>query len=106
MRHLRCRSAAGPAETTQPIDSTPSPAAERQLEWPSSSRGRYDTLSKRADTLTLLGDDVADDFPAFWSCQPHIEPLILDGQLRRVDAQQIEHRRVEVVHADRILDGG
>src|SRR6185436_15266828 len=52
-----------------------------------------------------LGEDVVDDRAALRASQPHIQTLILHGELCRVHAQQVQHRRVEVVHADRIFDG-
>src|SRR5207249_9151162 len=38
--------------------------------------------------------------------QTYVESLIFHGELRRVDPEQIQHRRVEVVDAHRMLDGG
>src|SRR5262249_58319333 len=49
-------------------------------------------------------DDVVDHGAALRAGQAHVEPLILHRELRGIDAEQIQHRGVEVVDADRVLD--
>ena len=52
-----------------------------------------------------LRNDVADDGAALRAGESDVQALILHRELCRVDAKQIQHRRVAIMHADGILDG-
>ena len=55
-----------------------------------------------AGPFSLSGEDVLDDV-AGHAGQPHVQPLELHGKPFVVHAEQVEHRRVEIVDADRIF---
>src|SRR5208282_1865855 len=52
-----------------------------------------------------LSENILDRF-AGYAGEPDVQALEFDRQFRVLDAEQSQHRRMEVVDIDRILDGG
>jgi len=55
----------------------------------------------RYDDVDLLGQYVSHDPPVDVG-QTEVSTLVLEGQLRMVDAQHVQHRRVQVVNMHRV----
>src|SRR5947208_3992290 len=53
--------------------------------------------------IFLSRDDVVKDF-ACRVCQAEVASAVLISELRVVDTQQVEHRRVQIMHVSSLLD--
>src|SRR5688572_3013404 len=68
------------------------------------SRSRRLGGSALIGLVIILRNDVADDGAALRAGEPDVQALILHRELCCVDAKQIQHRCMAIMHADGILD--
>ena len=57
-----------------------------------------------ADSGGCLGEELLDHVRRLDAGQPLVEPLVAEREALVVEAQQVQHRGVEVADVDRVLD--